>query len=300
MVVGTRADGGPDRQAQIDAVLAALYGNRLVQRVAAAVRQRRLAPVPNPHADEQSGAVFGCEQAGMQDAGAALLANQLVSAEAESIEQFMAAADELQHPGRMQSDDCPRIWDEFRAAARFAMHSEEYERELTERGRFLAVSARLLEQLSADTYAAYAPQHIRCAAFSPPNCALIAALVLGLDRNDRELPARLVLGALPTGELQPMGCWAQSDDEPFLGVAYDDLPHDQWNKWLRDSVAQRACASDRGMLEAREVWAATIQEVDEGLMDGPWEVEDIDAMYGADSYRALRRFGVEQKGRLRG
>ena len=62
-----------------------------------------------------------------------------------------------------------------------------------------------------------------------------------------------------------------------LGLDFDDLPHERWNAWLAQSVAERA-ATPAGAAEAEAVWARSIEELDKGLCDGPWEATDLDGM----------------------
>ena len=47
------------------------------------------------------------------------------------------------------------------------------------------------------------------------------------------------------------------------------------------------------------VWDKTIEELDKGMCDGPWEKADMDAMFGASQWRAIRRFGIVQNGKTR-
>jgi hypothetical protein len=151
----------------------------------------------------------------------------------------------------------------------------------------LALSRQIREELS--------PQHVRCTPFEHAHIALFAAVREALDLPDRDLPVRMALGCPVAGDLPACKAWDAASVPRPLGLDFDDLPHTQWNAWLAQSVAERA-ESESGAASATAVWARTIEELDKGLCDGPWEASDLDAMYGVGCWRAMRRFGVEQEG----
>jgi hypothetical protein len=47
------------------------------------------------------------------------------------------------------------------------------------------------------------------------------------------------------------------------------------------------------------VWAATVKEKEKGLVQGPFSAAQLDARFGVGKWRAIRRFGVWQKGKCR-
>eukprot|EP00962_Isochrysis_galbana_P002289 scaffold599_cov130-Isochrysis_galbana.AAC.10 len=51
--------------------------------------------------------------------------------------------------------------------------------------------------------------------------------------------------------------------------------------------------------DASSVWAATMKEREKGLVHGPFSAVDLDARFGEGQWRAIRRFGVWQKGKCR-
>ena len=66
----------------------------------------------------------------------------------------------------------------------------------------------------------------------------------------------------------------------------------------KQARAEAARPDKAGDLAA--VWERTLAEVEEGLMHGPFTRAQIDTAYGAGAWRAMRRFGVLQKGKVRG
>jgi hypothetical protein len=56
---------------------------------------------------------------------------------------------------------------------------------------------------------------------------------------------------------------------------------------------------DPGVEDAAAVWVATIKERDRGLVFGPFPASEMDARFGPGQWRAIRRFGVWQKGKCR-
>ena len=81
------------------------------------------------------------------------------------------------------------------------------------------------------------------------------------------------------------------------------MDHDAWNQYLVDSIGQRAAAAEAVQGDSwddlQSVFGSTVREMDEGLMDGFWSKAQLDELYGQGRWRAMRRFGVWQKGKCR-
>lgn len=83
------------------------------------------------------------------------------------------------------------------------------------------------------------------------------------------------------GDLTPTHAWDGQYKPRYTGLDFDDLPHSQWNEWLHVDVARQA-RTPNGRETATAVWEQTIKELDKGLCDGPFEFDDMVAMYGPD------------------
>ena len=128
-----------------------------------------------------------------------------------------------------------------------------------------------------------------------------AAVREALELDDVDLPVRLALGAIVAGDLPAVHAWEGAEEALVprpLGLDYDDLPHAQWNTWLAEDLERRA-QSQSGAEAAAALWARTQEELNLGRCDGPFTVEDLNAMYGENSWRGMRCFGVEQNDTLR-
>lgn len=249
---------------------------------------------------------FGTDTLGRQDGKrGALLSNQLISAEIEEIEAHIERARQLQHPAcaehtsyKADSQHATRTCAELRAAVSFSADNRAvWESVLSNRLRILEEVSASLEPLTERLRSELSPPHIKCTPFEHAHIALMAAMTRAVESQDIDLPVRLTLGALVSGDLPPTRAWDAGFTARSLGIGFDDLRHNKWNEWLARDIERRAKRSSDE--DNRALWERTIEELDKGLCDGPWEAEDLDAMYGVEYWRAIRRFGVWQNGKLR-
>lgn len=245
---------------------------------------------------------------GIQDGGAALLERSLIPDSVQDMPTHMARAFELEHPSNKghvgahsSSPFALRMEAELNAATRHSVAVRSYRAaELCARMAIMTEVSEGLLPLTRQIRDELAPMHIRCNPFEHAHTALFAAIVQALDLPDKDLAYRVALGAPVAGDIFTTHTWQES--RPLkrpLGLDFDDLPHAQWNAWLDGDIVARATRSAVSREEATAVWGRTIEELDKGLCDGPWTFSDMNRMYGEDSWRALRRFGVVQKGSMR-
>ena len=69
-------------------------------------------------------------------------------------------------------------------------------------------------------------------------------------------------------------------------------------KWLRASVIGKCKASDRPDLD-EITWSKTIEERDRGWLQGPFTLDQVEAMARGSEWIATRRFPLEQKDKVR-
>lgn len=245
---------------------------------------------------------------GVQDGGSALLSDQLIPATVTDVGDHIDAARRLQHPASsiFQGSEYAEGHDyEARrdaeiesAVRRNVARGDAGPRRVLEDVATIERIERSLRPLAARLREALSPPHIRCTPFEHANSAFSAAGIAALNDEDVDLPLRQLMGAPVAGDLPPTHSWDGQTRSRSTGVDFDDLPHAQWNAYLHRSVARQA-ATPEGRVMAEAVWAKTVSELDKGLCDGPFEFEDVNAMYGPEGYRAARRFGIMQNGAIR-
>ena len=246
---------------------------------------------------------------GVQDGGDALLRKQLIPNWVVSMRTHMIVAAGLAHPmhtghwgAHSDSRYSRRMEAELNAAVRHttSMDPVQYAADLQFRVATINEISILLLPDSRKIREEVSPMHIRCTPFDHAHVALFAAGVEALGLPDVHVKHRLALGSPVAGDLAPTHSWEESKEPSRpMGLDFDDLPHEQWNAFLHEDIARRAQRSAESRETAAAVWERTIEELDKGLCDGPWSLEDMNAMYGKGQWRALRRFGVIQKESLR-
>jgi len=137
-----------------------------------------------------------------------------------------------------------------------------------------------------------APPHLRCSHRPLIHVALVQACTLALGLSDVDLAVDLVLGAPCVGDIPPVGNWRPKEEPATL-----KLDPEYCGRWVRELDA-----SIRGQprtADDDECWAATIAELDEGWIDGPWTFADMEAQFGTGKWCSMRRFPVKQPNGVR-
>lgn len=159
--------------------------------------------------------------------------------------------------------------------------------------------SRDLQPLTRQIRAEVTPGHLLAAGprIAEPHVALVAALTEALGLADAELHEALALGAPAVGDIPAAGvsAWRRgAEARRPVRLRPTRAEDDAWNAWLRADVETRPPS-----LRDADVWAATMAELDKGLIDGPWSFADIEAMFGESGWRGSRRFPVDQDGKCR-
>jgi len=169
--------------------------------------------------------------------------------------------------------------------------------------------------LSTQLREQYSPQHIQEASGPVSHAAWLACIAKAFDLDDR-IAVEATLGLILTGEIPVSGaypaqeakqgrCPMEAKKRARESTDFDNMDHASWNAQLAASVVERgdapfAPAADPMEAEtARAVHAATATECEKGTMRGPFSAAQMDAAFGPRHWRALRRFGVWQKGKCR-
>ena len=139
------------------------------------------------------------------------------------------------------------------------------------------------------------PGHIR-RMVQPLHVALIAAVLLATGAPDSELALDLACGLKNVGDVPASGWWTPSEAPATADIA--SLDHDAWHRKLEATVRWQA-AKPESAAEQLLLYEKTSSEVARGLMHGPFSRTQLDACYGKGGWRAMRRFGVLQKDKMR-
>ena len=170
--------------------------------------------------------------------------------------------------------------------------SREYERRL----RVVRRESRRLKHVS-DSIRELGPPHIRDVP-RPLHVALIHAAWSAAGAPDVECALDLACGMRCVGDVPPSGWWPPQETPAELCI--EDLDHDSWHDRIERQVTAEAEGADaEAAEELRVVAKKTADEVERALMRGPFTRAEMDAAYGRGRWRAMRRFGVHQKGKVR-
>ena len=110
------------------------------------------------------------------------------------------------------------------------------------------------------------------------------------------LAVGMACGFEAVNDIEPSGWW--DIDVTPASRDIDDLDHGAWVLQLESDVRASA-ADERKRAEAAAVRTKTLEEVEAGLMRGPFTRGQIDAAYGRGRWRPMHRFGVHQGGKIR-
>jgi hypothetical protein len=163
-----------------------------------------------------------------------------------------------------------------------------------------------LRPLSEELRAEFAPAHLALMKEPHAHIAWLASTGEAFG-GDSRIAFDAALGVEVVGQVPASGAYAPvaPDDRNAPGERWDELEHAEWNARLARSTAAWAAQlrglppGDPAVEDAAAVWAATIKERDRGLVFGPFPASEMDARFGLGQWRAIRRFGVWQKGMCR-
>ena len=137
---------------------------------------------------------------------------------------------------------------------------------------------------------------------------LMAVLVDALEWPDFDLVRNFVFGFHIVGDIPDSGLFVHipphQRNPAFAQVKgsafYDAIESGaQWTSRLRDEAATKF-AEKGASEEDKQLWFKTMEEVGKGLMIGPYTRAQLDQKFGYGNWRPIPRFGVWQKGKLRG
>ena len=150
-------------------------------------------------------------------------------------------------------------------------------------------------------------QHVRHIA-GHVDLGLMAVLVDALEWPDIDLVRNFIFGFHIVGDIPDSGLFVHIPSEKrnpafsqVQGSAFYDAIESgaQWTSRLRDEAAAKFAAKGASD-EDKELWLKTMEEVSKELMLGPFTRTQLDDKFGYGNWRPIPRFGVWQKGKLRG
>jgi hypothetical protein len=122
---------------------------------------------------------------------------------------------------------------------------------------------------------------------------LFKEMLLDIGYDDMDVVNLIQGGVKVVGRLKEVGIWKRSEDRtPRCEVK--DL-------WVSARQSQPKVMLGRGSKDAElddEVWACTMQEVEDGLLRGPKTAAEVSAQVGP-LWTAARRFGIRQGDKVR-
>ena len=149
------------------------------------------------------------------------------------------------------------------------------------------------------------PLEARLRALMPPHIArmgrkvpvaLIHACVRAFDLPDAGLALGFMVGFEPVDAIPTSGWWSANLDPALVDL--DKLHnagwHDTLEAQLRADFSKPSHAAD-----TQAVWEKTRQEVDKGLINGPFTRVQLERDAAGLPFRAMQRFAVRQNGKVR-
>ena len=180
------------------------------------------------------------------------------------------------------------------------MAHEEWGPVIRHRSRALAVISAVKNQLAPveAELDRVRPPHIK-RMVQPIQAALMVALGSASGSPDPvSLGVDIVCGFACVRDIPASGWWTERESPATLD--FDSLDHASWNDRLEMSTSERArAASASARSEASEVYRKTLQEKDKGLVHGPFSIGRLDEVFGRGKWRAMQRFGVKQRDKIR-
>ena len=221
--------------------------------------------------------------------------------------QHLERAAGLKFPGEAAYDTSAiggsykaRMNAELQCAVRMAVRlGDGHGAEMERRAAQFEEWGRRLDKHTAMLRSQLAPEHIRHSQFEPQHVALFACITVALGLMDVGLPARILLGCNMGGDMPWLGTW---DEERKDGssVAYDSMPHDEWNRQTQSATTEKASANEEGRVNMERVWKKTMAEHRKGLNQGPFTYEEMNERNGEGFWRVSPRHAVEQPGDVDG
>ena len=225
-------------------------------------------------------------------------ANQYVPASVQDVEEHMLRAAGATHladdGGRMLPESVRQV---VRWIAGFGRRSDaagELARSREWRASVVAKEARRLRR-DTELVRSRAPAHVK-RMVQYKHWARVAALLSAVGMPDVDLAVDMACGMPCIGDVPPSGNWEPKVDVAEMDIAR--LDHEAWHRRLFASIEAEA-AEGRSVAEIAAVAEATRAEVAKGLMHGPVTADELDNAYGRGRWRAMRRFAVEQRGKVR-
>ena len=142
---------------------------------------------------------------------------------------------------------------------------------------------------------AHIPEHIR-GMKQRLDVALFHVLSTAAGSPDVDIAAQMAVGFEAVGDIAESGWWPR-EEKPAL-ASLDEMDHAAWHKRMEASIRTEASQPWRAD-DVEAVWRKTLDERDRGLMHGPFSQEELTERYGVGAWRAMQRFGIWQKGKLR-
>ena len=199
--------------------------------------------------------------------------------------EFIAAAHKAGHPMSLRSvvpevlQEVVRYYDRNNIADRVAKRAENAKYWLAKASSLAAEEKQLKSKLHPSV----------CKVLSPKRIVLWREMLKAYNYHDLGVVDELVNGTKLTGNIPPCGLWSAK----FSPSTVTEEELSSLARRQRPLVQHSAIISDDEEVNS-SVWQQTLEEVQSGLAEGPFDLEVIPS-----SSPISRRFGIRQNGKIR-
>jgi hypothetical protein len=132
------------------------------------------------------------------------------------------------------------------------------------------------------------------------NVAWTAAVVDAMDWPDKDLALRYMIGFDVVFDIPDSGVFREEEQSESISKADFKAANSRVVTTLTDEIARSATSGNEEDVERRkQCWVRTKEEIDEGLVRGPYSRARMDRKYGRGKWRCLGRNAIKQKGKWR-
>ena len=178
------------------------------------------------------------------------------------------------------------------------LRGEAIQKDRTQRIDELRELATLLGDMRSALDACKSKEALAIAA--PFNAAWTAAVIDAMMWPDIDLPVRYIKGFDVVFNIRDSGVF-RSDPQP-ASISREDFMADNERmvKTISEQIERAATTGDAESRERRkQCWIRTKEEIEEGLMKGPYSRARMDKKYKRGRWRCIGRNGIMQKGKWR-
>ena len=154
--------------------------------------------------------------------------------------------------------------------------------------RHYEVRAKHLNNMERDLHSSM-PKHVE-RVVKNKRILLFKEILRDINYDDQQVADLLIHGVRVVGCPESLSIWPKADNGPVCTVADVEAFSGAARAKLKEHTA-------RGNI-VQEVWRQTSEEVESGLLEGPFTAEQLNVILG-DKWTGARRFGIQQSEKVR-